>query len=54
MKKLTTKNLDAQKKCSSHEVRRVSPGAGRESMVGIICERGRFEPGVKEGGSYGW
>ena len=24
-----------------YEVRGVSPGAGRESMVGKICERGR-------------
>jgi len=33
----------------------VSPGAGRESMVGKICERGiGFEQGVKERGSYGW
>jgi len=27
---------------------------GREFVVGKICERGRFEPEVKERGSYGW
>ena len=32
---------DAQKKRSGREVRGVSPEAGRESMVGKICERGR-------------
>ena len=42
MKKLTTKNRDAQKKRSGREVRGVSPGAGRESMVGKICESGRL------------
>jgi len=41
MKKLKTKNQDAQKKRSSHKVRGVSPEARRESMVGKICERGR-------------
>jgi len=40
MKKLKPKNGDAQKKRSGHEVRGVSPEAGRESMVGKICERG--------------
>jgi len=35
------KNGDAQKKRSSREVRGISPEAGRESMVGKICERGR-------------
>ena len=35
------KNGDAQKKRSSRKVRGVSPEAGRESMVGKICERGR-------------
>jgi len=39
--KLETRNRDAQKKRSSHKVRVVSPEAGRESMVGKICERGR-------------
>jgi len=35
--------------------RGVSPEAGRESMVGKICEKGiGLEPGVKERGSYGW
>ena len=41
MKKLKPKNGDAQKKWSGHEVRGVSPEAGRESMVGKICGRGR-------------
>ena len=41
MKKQKTKNGDAQKKRSGHEARGVSPEAGRESMVGKICERGR-------------
>jgi len=40
MKKLKTKNEDAQKKRSGREVRGVNPEAGRESMVGKICERG--------------
>ena len=42
-----TKNKSryAEKKRSSHEVRGVSPEAGRESMVGKICERGRFWAG---------
>jgi len=34
--------------------RGVSPEAGRESMVGKICEKVGLEPGVKERGSYGW
>jgi len=34
------KNGDVQKKQSHHEVHGVSPEAGRESMVGKICERG--------------
>jgi len=42
MKKLKPKNGDAQKKRSGREVR---AEAGRESMVGKICERGR---------SWGW
>jgi len=41
MKKLKTNNGDAQKKQSGREVRGVSREAGRESMVGKICERGR-------------
>jgi len=41
MKKLKSKNGDAQKKRSGCEVRGVSPEAGRESMVRKICERGR-------------
>ena len=32
----------------------ISPEAGRESMVGKICEKVGLEPGVKERGSYGW
>jgi len=39
MKKLKTKNGDAQKKRSSREVRGVSSEAGRESMVGKMCEK---------------
>jgi len=39
MKKLQQKNGDAQKKLSGREVRGVSPEAGRESLVGKICER---------------
>jgi len=42
---LKTKNWDARKKRSSHKVCGVSPQAGRESMVGKICERGRFWAG---------
>ena len=38
MEKLKPKTGDAQKKRSGREV---SPEAGRESMVGKICERGR-------------
>jgi len=48
MKKLKTKNGDAQNKRSGREVHGVSPEAGRESMVGKICERRSLEPGVKE------
>jgi len=32
------KNRDAQKKRSGHEVRGVSPGAGREYIVGKVHE----------------
>jgi len=43
MKKIKkAKNWHAEKKWSSHKVRGVSPGAGRESIVGKICGRGRF------------
>jgi len=42
MKKLKTKNGDAQKKRSGREVRGFSPEAQRESMVAKICERGRL------------
>jgi len=41
IKKLKTKNRDAQKKGSSRKVRGVSPEAGRDSMMEKICERGR-------------
>ena len=34
------KNGNAQKKRSGHEIRGVSPEAGRESMVEKICPRG--------------
>jgi len=37
-----TKTRDVQKKRSSHKVRGVSPEAGREFMMGKICQRGRF------------
>jgi len=33
---------DAQKKCFSYKVHGISPEAGREFMVGKICERGTF------------
>jgi len=36
------KNRDAQNKWSSHKVCGVSPEAQRGSMVGQICDRGRF------------
>jgi len=39
MKKLKTRNQDAEKKWSSNEVHGVNPEAGRESMVEKICER---------------
>ena len=42
MKKLKTKKEMLRKKRSGREVRGVSPKAGRESMVGNICERGRY------------
>ena len=42
IKKNKNQDADAQKKQSSHEVGGVSPEAGRESMVGKICEQGRF------------
>jgi len=48
------KQCSEQKKRSSHKVSGVSPGVGRESMVGNICERGKFDSGVKERGSYEW
>jgi len=41
MKKLKPRNRDAQKKRSGREVCGISPEAGRENMVGKICERGR-------------
>jgi len=45
MKKLKTKNWDAQKKWSNHKVCGVSPEAWKESMVGKMCERGSFWAG---------
>ena len=42
MAKTKKKKRDAQKKRSSSEVHGVRSGAGRESMVGKICERGSF------------
>jgi len=48
------KNRDAQKKRSSHEVRVVSPEAGRESMWEKFVNVVGFERGVKERGSYEW
>jgi len=51
MKKTKNKNRDAQKKRTSHaQSRGVSPEAGRESMVGKVCEKVGLEPGVKERG----
>jgi len=43
--KTKNKNRDAQKKQSIHKVRGVSSEAERESMVGNICEGGRFRAG---------
>ena len=40
IKNLKTKGRGVQKKRSGREVHGVSPEAGRESMVGKICERG--------------
>jgi len=48
--KLKTKNRHAQKKRSSHKVRGVSPESERESMVGKVCERGRFWAGSERQG----
>ena len=45
MKELKTKNQDAQKKWSGHEVRVVSPEPENKSMVGKVCERGRYLAG---------
>jgi len=46
--KLKTKNEMLRKRRSGHEVRGVSSGARRESMVGKISERNRFKPDVQE------
>jgi len=55
MKKLKTKKTEMLIRNGPvvNEVRGVSPEAGRESMVGKICERGRSWAG-SERGSYGW
>jgi len=54
MKKLKTKNGDAQKKRSGHEVR----GVSLRPEGSLWCERFvkevGLEAGVKERGSYGW
>jgi len=42
IKKTESKNRDAEKKQCSHKVREVTPEPGRESMVEMICEIGRF------------
>ena len=47
MKKLKTKNRDAQKKRSGHKVRGVSHAAGKIWWERFVKEVG-FEPGVKE------
>jgi len=49
MKNLKTKDRGAQKKRSGREVRGVSPDAGRESMVGKVCERARSSAGSERG-----
>jgi len=41
MKRTKNRKQDGQKKWSSRKVRGVSADAGRESVVGKICERGR-------------
>jgi len=41
MKRTKNRKQDGQKKWSSRKVRGVSAEAGRESVVGKICERGR-------------
>jgi len=41
MKKLKHKTEMLSKKRYSNKVRGVSPEAGRESMLGKVCERGR-------------
>jgi len=45
MKRTKNENRDAQKKRPDQEVRGVSSKAGRESMVGKICEGGRLQVG---------
>jgi len=53
MKKLKTKNGDAQKKRSGREVRGVSPEAGRELWWERFVKEVGLKPGVKERGSSG-
>jgi len=52
VKKPKIKNRDAQKKRPSQKVRGVSPEAGRESIVGKTCERGRFPGGTETLGEF--
>ena len=49
--KKTKKKRNAQKKRSSHQVRGVSSGAGRQSTVEKICERGILSQEWKSGGT---
>jgi len=46
--KVKTKTEVALKKRYGWIIRVVSPGVGKESTVGRICERGGFKPAVKE------
>jgi len=39
------KSRDSEKKRSDHEVRGVSSGARKKSVLGKICERGSFRAG---------
>jgi len=56
MKKLKTKNGDAEKKRCGREVRGVSHKAGRESVGGRerLVKQVGLEPGAKKRRSYGW
>ena len=46
MKKLRTKKTEMLRRNGPVVIRGVSPEAGRESMVGKICERGSCQPSV--------